>query len=223
MFKKILSIVLVALIMNMMYLPVMAEPTTVNETIPVSFVTELNVNKSQKGQVVQFISEEDYSDNYGVTIPKGTMFYGKIKSMKHSRFGFRRAKARIVVRKMVLPDGKVCKVKAFTKPHVVKGSAVGNVAKGIGMTPVALITIVGGGVAILCEAVTIVGLVAVPPTGMAICGLVGKETKGVNCKIPEGQSIKLRIKHYPVEHHSVQKAPYQTVTNDFSIEEGDED
>ncbi len=215
MIKKIFVISLVLTVLNMYYMPVLANQDRVDNPVPVSFVTDLNVNKSSKGQIVQFITTEDFVDKCGTSVPKGTVLNGKIKSIKHSRWAFRRAKAHIIVKEMVLPNGQKYRVRAFTKPRVLKGSAIGNVGKGIIMTPVALVTIVGGGVIMLCEAITIVGLVAVPPTGYAVCELVGKETNGVNCCVPQGKNIYLKIKSCPpLKYSNPEQQVNQTPENE---------
>ncbi|MCR5265642.1 MAG: hypothetical protein K6E29_03505 [Cyanobacteria bacterium RUI128] len=220
MLKKTLSIILTILILNLTYTPALAgnKSHKVKDVIVASFVNDLNVNKSTKGQIVQFVTTEDYVNDNNQKIPKGTVFQGKIKSIKHSRWAFRRAKAHIIVKQMTLPNGQIYKVRGFTKPRALKGSMLGNIGKGIIMTPVALVTIVGGGVVILVEAVTIVGLVAVAPTGYAICGAVGKETKGLNCKVEKGRYIPIKFNRgLPVEPTVTQGTPVK-LDNDEEIQ-----
>ena len=197
MFKKLLSTILSIFIFNLTFLPVIAKEKNLHDEISVNFITELNVNKSSKGQIVQFISTDDYTDALGHSIPKGTIFQGKIKSIKHSRWGFRRAKAHLYINQMILPNGEKYKIKAFTKPLTVKGSAVANVGKGILMTPIAVCSLAVGTVAIIVESISIVGIILIAPTGAIFNGIAGKVTNGVNCYIPEGKKITIKFKHNP--------------------------
>ncbi len=194
MLKKILSFLLTLSIMNFSYLPAMANNQNSPAELTVKLNTEIDINKSSKGQIVQFISKEDYKDEYGRYIPQGTIFQGKIKSIKHSRWGYRRAKAHIFINKMTLPNGQKYKIRAFTKPRTIKGSAIGNVGKGILCTPAALVVGAGGLCLIVIEGITIVGIPLVVPTAAAVCGTIGKLTNGVNCHKSEGAEFKIKIK-----------------------------
>ena len=195
MFKKIFSVLLVFCIMNFIYLPVLAEGEDyeTSHIIKAEFKTGLNVNKASVGQVVQFVSTEDYNVE-GLTIPQGTIFNGEIKHMKKGRFGYRRAKAVIKINEIVLPNGETHSVKAYTKRHVLKGSAVANVVKGIISFPVALAVGVAGVAVIIVEAVSIAGIILIGPTSYAFGETMGKLTHGVNCKKSAGDAIKLKVK-----------------------------
>ena len=190
MIKKIFSFILVIFILNITFLPAFAGNEHVINT---KIVSDLDVNKSKKGQIVQFITTEDCKIAQDIVIPKNTLINGEISSKKTSRFAFRRAKVAIKVKEMVLPNGNRYTVKGHTKRKVYKGSAIGNTAKGIFGTPVALVVGAMGGIVIILEVVTIVGLVLVAPTGVAIGGTMGKLTNGVNCKIEKGRNIPVKI------------------------------
>ena len=215
MIKKIFSSILVLLIINAFHCPALAlennEKLYSNGVINAEFVTDLNVNQASKKQIVQFQSIENYTDKTGFFIPKGTVFTGKIHKFKKSRWGYRRAKVHIVIDEMRFPSGESYKIKAYTKRHVLKGSATGNIAKGIVTTPIALVVIVAGSVVMLVETVSIVGLIIVGPTGAVVRGLTGSLTKGINCTKNSGDNIKLkiiRVKHVP----STQKEFVQPVS-----------
>ena len=195
MIKKIFSVLLAFCILNFNFLPVFAgdEDYSTSHIINAKFKTDLNVNKSSVGQVVQFISTENYNVD-GVNIPEGTIFRGEIKHMKKGRFGYRRAKVVIKINEMILPNGEIHRVKAFTKRHVLKGSAAANVGKGIISLPAALVVGTAGVVVIIAEAITIVGIIAIGPTSYVFGETMGKLTHGVNCKKAAGDEIKLKIK-----------------------------
>ena len=156
------------------------------------FVTDLNVNKASKGEVVQFKTLEEASIN-GMKIPAGTVFNGKIKAFKKGRWAYRRAKVRIVINEMVLPSGEKYRVKGATKKHVLKGSAAGNVLKGVITFPIAVAIGFVGVTVIIAETITIVGLVLVGPTSYLLGESMGKLTHGVNCKKYEGDDIDLKL------------------------------
>lgn len=191
MLKKCFSIMLSMFIVCLSVVPAIAN--TFNE-IDTKIVSDLNINKSSKGQIVQFISIKDITTQNGFIIPKGTLFNGKIISMKKSRFAYRRAKARIEINEMVLSDGRKFGIKGQTKRHVLKGSAMGNVAKGVIGVPAVICTAAVGGAVIIVEACTIIGLVLVPATAAITGGAIGKLTNGVNFKKDAESLIKLQIK-----------------------------
>ena len=193
MIKKILSAILLFCIINVSLMPVMAkEDESTDTTIDAVFITELNVNKASKGQVVQFRTDKSYNIN-GFTIPKGTIFSGKIKRYKKGRWGYRRAKAIIVIDKMTLPNEKTFRIKARTKKHVLKGSAAKNTLKGVVTFPVAIAVGTVGVCVILVEAVSIVGILAIGPTSYLFGETMGKLTHGINYKKQQGDEIKLKI------------------------------
>lgn len=197
MFKKIFSLFLILLLLNITLCPVFSaediEKVYENGVVNTEFVTDLNVNEASKKQIVQFISTEDYTDKTGFFIPKGTIFTGRIQKFKKSRWAYRRAKVRIIINEMRYPNGESYKIKAYTKRHVLKGSAAGNIAKGIITAPIAVVVLATGAVVMIVESVTVVGLLLVVPTGTLIGGITGKLTNGVNCKKYSGDSIKLKL------------------------------
>ncbi len=202
MLKKIFVYLLTFLMFTFTNLPVLAldefeyeDETNYKHTVNVEFVDNLNVNETPKHAVVQFVSTEDYKGADGIFIPKGTTFKGHVHGIKHSRWAYRRAKIRIIVNEMTYPSGETYKIKAITKRHVLKGSALKNIAKGIVVTPPALAVTVAGSAIMFVEAVTIVGLAIVVPTGTVVGGVVGKMTNGVNCKKNAGDDIQLKIKY----------------------------
>lgn len=166
--------------------------TDKNKIINSEFITNLNVNKASKGQIVQFKTLEDCSID-GLSIPQGTVFNGKVKALKKGRWAYRRAKVRIVLNEMILPNGDKYRVRGTTKRHVLKGSAVGNVAKGVVTLPVAVVTGVVGAAVIIVETVSIAGLIVVGPTSYVFGQAMGKLTHGINYKKEEGDNIKLKI------------------------------
>lgn len=195
MIKKILSLILMLCIINIISLPVLAESEDIREskTLHAEFKTELDVNKASKGEVIQFISTEDYVIN-GLALPKGTIFNGEIKHFKKGRWGYRRAKAFVMINKIILPNGETYKAKGFTKKRILKGSAVTNTAKGIISFPIAIVTGAVGAVVIIVEAISIAGILLIGPTAYAFGRAMGGLTHGINCKKREGDKIELRIK-----------------------------
>ena len=195
MIRKIFASLLIFFIINFTYLPVLARTEDYNSSriIDAQYKTEFNINKASKGEVVQFISTENYQID-GVVIPKGTIFDGEIKHFNKGRWGYRRAKAIVKINKMIMPNGETYQIKAFTKRHVLKGSAMANVGKGIISFPVALVVGVAGAVVIIVEAVSIAGIIAIGPTTYAFGRIMGGLTHGVNYKKHQGDEIQLKVK-----------------------------
>ena len=192
MIKRIFSVLLIFCIFNFISCSAFAHSVRVNA----KFKTDLNVNKASKGQVVQFVSTQDSSFE-GTTIPSGTIFEGTVKNFKKGRWAYRRAKVYIVIDKMILPDGSTYNVSGNTKRHVLKGSAIGNVAKGVISLPAALVVGTVGAVVVIVETISIAGLIIVGPTTYIVGRTMGELTHGINCKKHEGDSVKLIIKNLP--------------------------
>ena len=194
--KRFFACLLMLCMINFTFLPALAEEKenyNTNNIINAQFKTDFNANKASKGQVVQFISTEDYKIE-NVIIPKGTIFNGEVKHYKKGRWGYRRAKAVIGINKMILPSGETYKIKASTKKHVLKGSALGNTGKGIVTLPVALVVGTVGAVVIVVETISVAGLILVGPTSYGIGRAMGGLTHGINYKKYHGDEIQLKIK-----------------------------
>jgi len=97
MLKKFLSVIFILLFMNLIIGGAYAENTNNFKDIHAEFLTELDVNKASKEQIVQFKSSKDAEVLKGVIIPKGTIFTGRIKSFKRARWAYRRAKVHIEI------------------------------------------------------------------------------------------------------------------------------
>ena len=196
---KVFSLFLIICIINFLSLPVFAGDT---QKVNAEFVTELDVNKASKGEVVQFKTTKAYEG-----IPEGTIFQGTVKSFKKGRWAYRRAKAHIVLEKMILPTGEIYEIKGSTDRNVLKGSAVKNVAKGVVTFPVVVVAGAAGVCCIVVEAVTIIGIILIPPTLYIMSRTAGTLSHGVNCVKHEGDSVKLKVKGLdvlPVQTDSVQ-------------------
>ena len=190
--KKFLALFGILFVLNMSFTPAYAVSASKHkETVKGSFVSNLDVNKSSKGQVVQFRITEDFTDESGKVIPKDTIISGDIKSMKKGRWAYRRAKARIELNEMRLPDGSIIKINGHTKRKVLKGSAIVNIGKGVVTFPAVLLIGVGGSVVMLLECISIVGIILLIPTGAIVSGLTGNLSNGINCKKQAGDEIKL--------------------------------
>ena len=179
----------------MISMPVFAKNENLekDKIIDAQFKTDLNVNKASKGQIVQFVSSQEYKMN-DITLPAGTVFSGEIKNFKKGRWGYRRAKAVIEINKIILPDGKTYNTQTYTQKHVLKGSPVANTAKGVITFPLAIAVGAAGTAVIVAEAISIVGILIIGPTTYGIGRAMGGLTHGINYKKQEGDEIKLKIK-----------------------------
>ena len=220
MFKRICASLLLVLLMLTLNTPVFAsskEDINIHHTIDTTFVENISLNGSANKEKVEFVSIEEYTDKSGYVIPKGTVFTGRIHGLKKSRWAFRRAKAGIKITEMRFPDGEVYPVSGTTKRNKLKGSAVGNVAKGIVCAPAAIAVGVGGTVVMLVEAVSIVGIPFLVPTGVTFGGVMGKLTNGVDYKRHQGDEITLKISKAKYIHNEYEDrtTPIEDMNEEF--------
>ncbi|MBQ2645130.1 hypothetical protein IJG14_06135, partial [bacterium] len=188
--KKFIALFLVLSFFNFSFLPVYASSKTKVETV---IISNINANKTQNDEIVKFVSTQDIKNYDGNIIPQGTVFTGKINSIEKSRGAYKRAKISINIYEMTLPNGEHYNIKASTKNKFLKGSAFGNIAKGFCTTPIALSVGCLGSIAILFECISVVGLIAVVPTGNFFGRAMGKITKGLNCKKHKGDVIAILV------------------------------
>lgn len=214
MLKKILSIVIT---MTMFYMPVYAYGDIPHGAeypliVKSEFNTNVNANKDSANQAVQFVSSRAYTDQRsGFTIPKGTIFNGKIRAVEKSKWGLRRASEIIDIDEMRFPNGDIYTVSANTKRLKLKGSLLANTIKGIIGTPLAIVSGVVGGTLMVIETVSIIGIASVEPTAKASGKMIDAFTKGVNYKKNAGNSVKLRINN--IREYDIEKDVQGTIIN----------
>ena len=214
MLKKIL---LVIFIISMMCMPVYAYGDIPHGAeypliVKSEFNTGVNANNDSANKSVQFVSSKQFTDQRsGFTIPKGTIFNGKIRTVEQSKWGLRRASEIIDINEMRFPNGDIYTVSANTKRLKLKGSLLANTVKGIIGVPFAIVTGVAGGTLMVVETVSIIGIASVEPTAKASGKMIDAFTKGVNYKKNPGNSIKLRINN--IREYDIEREVQGTIIN----------
>lgn len=164
-----------------------------NDVMMLTFQEDFDVNKAEKGKEIPLKLESEFQDMDGEFIPAGTMFYGRVDSVTKSRAGYRRAKAKITIDKMILPDGTMYKVKGKPKSGLLASSAGKNFAKGVGSTVLSVGICVTGLVLITGECLSGVGLVFAPATGIVTGIAVSSTTHGTNYKVKAGTKLPIKF------------------------------
>lgn len=214
MLKKILSVLFIFVITCMPVLAYSEIPHGAEYPMIIKseYNTAVNANKDSANQVVQFVTSETYTEQRsGFVIPKGTIFNGKIRSVKPSKWGLRRAKMIIDINEMRFPNGDIYTVSANTKQLKLKGSLLANTLKGVIGVPFAVVSVAAGTCLMIVETVSIIGIISIEPTAKATGALVDKFTKGVNYKKHEGNSVKLRINN--IREYDIEREVQGTIIN----------
>ena|GEM_PF-550493 len=78
-----------------------------------SFVQDFNARKTNIGSPVRFVAEKNvYTTQGRLLYPSGTVFEGRVRSLKKSAWLEHQHKALVVLDKAILPDGKLCNLAA---------------------------------------------------------------------------------------------------------------
>lgn len=205
MLKKSVSIIFAAIMLNLSLLPAGAiNELAINKPfiLKTQITSDFDVNNSNEDDIVQFMTDKSIRDNIGVVIPKGTIFTGKIKEMEISRLFYRRAKARIEITEMMLPDGKTYKIQGETKRKFLKGSMAANIAKGAVGIPAAAVVGAAGGVIDAAEYVSIIGILLTGKTENILGNTLFKLTSGINCKKKMEDDVAIKIRYLDDEFYT---------------------
>lgn len=204
MLKKSISLMLTAFMLNISLLPVFAANNNLLEkefVVKTQILSDLDVNNSNENDTIQFITDKSIRDAIGISIPKNTTFTGKITEMKPSRLFYKRAKAKIEIEEMMLPDGEIYAVKGGTQNKFLKGSAFVNTAKGVAGVPLAIVTGSIGGVVLAAEYLSIIGILFTGQTQEFLGSTIDKLIRGINCKKQTADNINLKIKYIDDEFY----------------------
>ena len=204
MFKKLFSFIVTVFILNISFLPVFAVDKNITDkkfVIKTQLTSDLDVNKSSENDVVQFITNKSIRDSIGITIPNGTIFNGRITEKEESRLWYKRAKAKIIIEEMILPDGEIYSVDGSTQGKFLKGSAVVNAAKGVAGVPAAIVTGAAGGVVLAAEYISIIGILITGQTQALLGNTIDKLIRGINCKKHTEDTVNLKIKYVDDEFY----------------------
>ncbi len=213
--RKFLSIVLVLLMNFVMIEPVFAEFDESSESDTPVFSTaieddtiylnpkstyvlelesDIDVNETNKNDEIYFSLVSKVQASNGMYLPEHTRFVGKFQKIKKSEPMFKRARAYIIIDKIIFPNDKTYVVRMEPK----KGSdlkssqflnTIRAIPAGIGIIAFSAISVA----VVAIESVTVVGLVVVPRTCKGFGLLISSMAKGLNYKLKAGNRIVFKL------------------------------
>lgn len=219
--KKFISILLILLVNFLMVEPILAEENeyseqndNVEQSTPVlsseieeervflspksNYVLELesdlDINETNANDEIYFRLLSKVEASNGMVLPEHTRFSGKFKKIKKSEPIFKRARAYIIIDKIIFPNEKVYTVRMEPKNGAdMKSSQILNTLRaipaGIGVVSFSLISVA----VVAIESVSIVGLVVVPRTCKGFGLLISSMAKGLNYKLKAGNKIIFKL------------------------------
>lgn len=214
--KKIISFMLVLLMNFTMVSPVLAETdeyaeqqdtpvlsTEIEEetvylspksTYILELESDIDVNETNKNDEIFFSLVSKVQASNGMYIPEHTRFVGKFSKIKKSEPMFKRARAYIIIDKIIFPNDKVYTVRMEPKNGSdLKSSQFLNTIRaipaGIGIIAFSAISVA----VVAIESVTVVGLVVVPRTCKGFGLLISSMAKGLNYKLKAGNRIAFKL------------------------------
>lgn len=214
--KKFVSLVLILLINFITTVPVLsAETNEYGETDQTVFSTsiddetvylspknvyvletesDIDVNETNVDDEIYFRLVSKVKASNGMVLPENTRLLGKFKKVKKSEPVFKRAKAYILIDKIIFPNEKIYTVRMEPKNGSnLKSSQILNTLRaipaGIGVLTFSIISVA----VVAIESVTIVGLVVVPRTCRGFGLLISSMAKGLNYKLKAGSKISFKL------------------------------
>ena len=215
MMKKIIALVLILLINFIQTVPVLSqtneysdndesvfissvEDDTVYLSPKSTFVLEtesdIDVNEANVDDEIYFRLTSQVKASNGMIVPEHTRFVGKFKKVKKSEPMFKRAKAYILIDKIIFPNEKIYTIRMEPKNgSSLKSSQFLNTLRafpaGIGILTFSVVSVA----VVAIESVTIVGLVVVPRTCRGFGVLISSMAKGLNYKLKAGSKISFKL------------------------------
>ena len=213
--KKFVSLLLILLINFFMLEPVLADENEITEQDSVVYSTEieeetvflnpktryelelesdLDINETNVNDEIYFRLVSKIQASNGMFLPEHTRFVGKFKKIKKSEPMFKRARAYIIIDKIIFPNEKVYTVRMEPKQGSdLKSSQLLNTIRAIpasvGILTFSIISVA----TVVIESVSIVGLVVVPRTCKGFGILISSMAKGLNYKLKAGSKIVFKL------------------------------
>jgi hypothetical protein len=156
--------------------------------------SDLDINETNVNDEIFFTLVSKVQASNGMYLPEHTRFAGKFKKIKKSEPLFKRARAYIIIDKIIFPNEKVYAVRMEPKSGSdMKSSQFLNTLRalpaGIGIITFSALSVV----AVAIESVTVVGLVVVPRTCRGFGLLISSMAKGLNYKLKAGNKIIFKL------------------------------
>ena len=213
--KKIISLLLILMMNFMMLTPAFADTdeyaeqdtpvfsTAIEEesvylspksTYVLELESDIDINETDKNDEIFFSLVSKVQASNGMYLPEHTRFVGKFKKIKKSEPMFKRARAYIVIDKIIFPNEKVYTVRMEPK----KGSdlkspqflnTIRAIPAGVGIIAFSVISVA----VVAIESVSVVGLVVVPRTCKGFGLLISSMAKGLNYKLKAGNKITFKL------------------------------
>ena len=213
--KKFIAFTLLLLINFLMVEPILAETNEYEEqdspvlstaieketvfldpksTYILELESDIDINETNVNDEIYFRLVSKVQASNGMFLPEHTRFSGKFKKVKKSEPMFKRARAYIIIDKIIFPNEKVYTVRMEPKKGSdLKSSQFLNTLRaipaGIGIITFSVISVA----VVAIESVSIVGLVVVPRTCKGFGLLISSMAKGLNYKLKAGNKIMFKL------------------------------
>ena len=156
--------------------------------------SDIDVNETNVNDEIYFRLVSKVKASNGMVLPEHTRFMGKFKKVKKSEPMFKRAKAYILIDKIIFPNEKIYTIRMEPKNGSdLKSSQILNTLRafpaGIGIITFSIISVA----VVAIESVTVVGLVVVPRTCKGFGILISSMAKGLNYKLKAGSKISFKL------------------------------
>ena len=156
--------------------------------------SDLDINETDVNDEIYFRLVSKVQASNGMYLPEHTRFSGKFKKIKKSEPMFKRARAYIIIDKIIFPNEKIYTVRMETKKGSdLKSSQFLNTLRaipaGIGITVFSALSVA----VVTIESVSIVGLVVVPRTCKGFGLLISSMAKGLDYKLKAGSKIIFKL------------------------------
>jgi len=156
--------------------------------------SDIDVNDTNLNDEVYFRLVSKVQASNGMFLPEHTRFAGKFNKIKKSEPMFKRAKAYILIDKIIFPNEKIYTVRMEPKKgSYLKSPQILNTLRAIPAS-VGIITFSVISVAVVAiESVSVVGLIVVPRTCKGFGLLISSMAKGLNYKMKAGSKIMFKL------------------------------
>ena len=156
--------------------------------------SDIDVNESNLNDEIFFNLVSKVTTSNGMVLPEHTRFAGKFVKIKKSEPMFKRARAYILIDKIIFPNEQTYTVRMEPKKGSdLKSSQFLNTLRafpaGIGIITFSVISVA----VVAIESVSVVGLVVVPRTCKGFGILISSLAKGLNYKLKAGDTIKFKL------------------------------
>ncbi len=156
--------------------------------------SDIDVNETTEKDEIFFRLVSKVEVSNGMVLPEHTRFAGKFVKIKKSQPMFKRARAYILIDKIIFPNGETYNLRMEPKNGSdLKSSQFLNALRVIPAS-IGIITFSVISVAVVAiESVSIVGLVVVPRTCKGFGILISSMAKGLNYKLRAGSNITFKL------------------------------